>query len=138
MITAQHQRITFALANQTGLASVKGQIITTVAGGYDKAAAGSDTACGVVLVGDIPAGGLVPICFFGRCQVLMDSGRQAYRGYWASLSGGEDGRALAFEGGSGSHAQGLGMVLESVAEIGALVWVMFCPSKCADIHVGEG
>lgn len=137
MITEQHQRIVFALANQTGTASVKGQVVTAAEYGYDKAVAGSDTACGVVLVGGIAAGALVPICFFGRCQVLLESDRGATRGAWAFLSGSEDGRAAAYIGSEGSEAQGLGMTLETTAVVGSLVWIDFCASKTQDIPVGE-
>ena len=103
--------------------------------------AAGEGAEGVVLVGGIPDGGRVPICVFGRCQVLFGTGSGSTRGNWATISGSEAGTAesLYAEGGN-VLAQGLGMTLETVAGVEAenhLIWVDFVPSKSQDVPIGN-
>lgn len=139
MISDQHQRLVRPFTNGTGSASVKGQIVAIGSADdtYVAAVAGTTTAFGVVLVADVPDGGKVPICLFGRCQVLSGTLESADSGVLVALSRSESGKAEYGTGDDALKAQGIGRLLESLFSPGALAWIDFQPSKTADVGVAD-
>ncbi|MCK9355581.1 MAG: hypothetical protein M0R22_00300 [Dehalococcoidia bacterium] len=145
MILNGKKKLVTYLTNKTGTTSVKGQVVVQYADlddAYIAAPAGTILAMGAVLQGGIAGDAKVPICTFGRCQVLFPIGADATRGNWASVHTTDAGMASSEYVALGDiFAQGLGMVHETVASSPSspiLVWIDFVPSKAKDIPVANG
>jgi hypothetical protein len=111
--------IAIALTNKTGSASVKGELVEASTGtdnAFEQMSADSNHPIGAVYEAGVADGSECWVVIYGRCQVLLEDGTAATRGYWVRTSENDAGRCDATN--SGPAGGTIGALEAHMCEIG--------------------